>query len=80
MAFVSSLDEAIGETFTGDFWTHSLVSRLDTQKGRAPAALAFRAAQVVLGTRALFSDHLFETYSTRRDGGTRGERSAPFFP
>ncbi len=54
--FVRALDDAMGETITGDYWTHTLVSALETQKARAPAALAFRAAQVVLGTRALFSD------------------------
>jgi len=36
-------------------WTQSLVSALMTQKARSPAALAFRAAQVILGTRAFFS-------------------------
>ncbi len=54
--FIRALDDAMGETFTGDYWTQSLVSALATEKARAPAALAFRAAQVVLGTRALFSD------------------------
>jgi hypothetical protein len=56
--FVSALDNALSETLTGDYWTHTLVSALSTQKVRAPAALAFRAAQVVLGARALFSDQL----------------------
>jgi hypothetical protein len=59
--FVSAIDNALAETITGDYWTHSLVSALETQKARAPAALAFRAAQVVLGTRALFSDQLLQT-------------------
>jgi hypothetical protein len=54
--FVRALDGAMGETLTGDYWTLSLVAALETEKARAPAALAFRAAQVVLGTRALFSD------------------------
>jgi hypothetical protein len=58
--FVRTLDEAIGEMLTGDFWTHTLVAQLETQKARSPAAVAFRAAQVVLGTRALFSDHLLQ--------------------
>ncbi len=58
--FVRALDDAMGETITGDYWTHSLVSALETQKARAPAALVFRAAQVVLGTRALFSDQLLK--------------------
>ena len=54
--FLRALDGAMGETLTGDYWTLSLVAALETEKARAPAALAFRAAQVVLGTRALFSD------------------------
>ena len=54
--FVAALDEVLGATFTGDYWSRTLVSDLETQRSRAPAALAFRAAQVVLGTRALFSD------------------------
>jgi hypothetical protein len=54
--FVRALDDAMSETITGDYWAQSLVSALETQKARAPAALAFRAAQVVLGARALFSD------------------------
>jgi hypothetical protein len=54
--FARALDDALSETLTNDYWTQTLVSALETQKGRAPAALAFRAAQVVLGTRALFSD------------------------
>jgi hypothetical protein len=56
--YVRALDDAMGETMTGDYWTHTLVSTLATQKVRAPAALAFRAAQIVLGARALFSDQL----------------------
>jgi hypothetical protein len=59
-AFVRALDDAMSETITGDYWTRTLVASLETQKGRAPAALAFRAAQVVLGTRALFSDQLLQ--------------------
>ena len=64
--FVRALDDAIGETLTGDYWTQSLVSALETQKARAPAALAFRAAQVVLGTRRFFLISFFGTCSTRR--------------
>ena len=51
----------------------SLVSALETQKARAPAALAFRAAQVVLGTRALFSDQLLRNLlDPPAHGGARG--------
>src|SRR5207253_78152 len=57
-AFVRALDDTMGETTTGDYWTQTLVSTLATQKARAPAALAFRAAQVVLVARALVSDQL----------------------
>jgi hypothetical protein len=59
-AFVRELDSALGETLTGDYWAQTLVSALETQKARAPAALAFRAAQIVLGARALFSDQLLQ--------------------
>jgi hypothetical protein len=55
-AFLKALDTALGETLTGDYWSHTLLSKLDTPKSRAPSALAFRAAQVVLGARALFTD------------------------
>ncbi|MGH3640957.1 MAG: GmrSD restriction endonuclease domain-containing protein [Mycobacterium sp.] len=71
--FVRALDDAMGETITGDYWTHSLVSALETQKARAPAALAFRAAQVVLGTRALFSDQLLQNLL---DPPAQGARAA----
>ena len=71
--FVHALDAALGETITGDYWTLSLVSALETQKARAPAALAFRAAQVVLGTRALFSDQFLQNLL---DPPAQGSRAA----
>jgi hypothetical protein len=71
--FVSALDGALSETITGDYWTHALVSALETQKGRAPAALAFRAAQIILGTRALFSDQLLQNLL---DPPAKGARAA----
>ena len=69
--FVRALDDALGETLTNDYWTQSLVSALETQKGRAPAALAFRASQVVLGTRALFSDQYLRNLFTPPAQGLR---------
>ena len=71
--FERALDNAMSEVLTGDYWTHTLVSALETQKARAPAALAFRAAQVVLGTRALFSDQLLQNLL---DPPGQGARSA----
>jgi hypothetical protein len=71
--FVKALDDAVGEMLTGDYWTHTLVAALETQKGRAPAAFAFRAAQVVLGTRALFSDQLLQNLL---DSATNAGRAA----
>ena len=54
-SFVRTLDDALSETTTGDFWSHTVVAALETQRRRAPAPLAFRAAQVVLGgSRSLF--------------------------
>jgi hypothetical protein len=58
--FVRTLDDSLRETLTGDYWTQTLLSALETQKARAPAALAFRAAQIILGARALFSDQLLQ--------------------
>ncbi|MDQ3347742.1 MAG: DUF262 domain-containing protein [Acidobacteriota bacterium] len=79
--FVRALDDAMGETITNDYWTHSLVSALETQKARAPAALAFRAAQVVLGTRALFSDQLLQNLlDPPADGGRAASEAHHLFP
>jgi hypothetical protein len=71
--FVQALDDALGETMTSDYWTQSLVFALETQKARAPAALAFRAAQIVLGTRALFSDQFLRNLL---DPPAQGARAA----
>ena len=79
--FVRALDDAMGEVITGDYWTHTLVSALETQKARAPAALAFRAAQVVLGTRALFSDQLLQNLlDPPADGGRAASEAHHLFP
>jgi hypothetical protein len=60
MSFVDALDSAMYESVGGDYWARTLVSTLETQKARAPSALGFRAAQVVLGAKALFSDQLLQ--------------------
>jgi hypothetical protein len=79
--FVRALDDAMGETITGDYWTQTLVSALETQKARAPAALAFRAAQVVLGARALFSDQLLQNVlDPPADGGRAASEAHHLFP
>ena len=49
---------------------------METQKARAPAALAFRAAQIVLGTRALFSDQLLQNLLDPPARGTRAASEA----
>jgi hypothetical protein len=71
--FVSTLDEALSDALTGDYWTRTLVSTLETQKTRSPVALAFRAAQITLGARALFSD---QTLRNLYDPPTQGLRAA----
>jgi len=58
--FFKALDSVLSDVITGDYWLRTLPGALETQRGRAPAALAFRAAQVVLGGRALFSDQLLQ--------------------
>lgn len=72
-AFAAVLDRALGEVLSGDFWTNRLVRDLETQRGRAPAALGFRAAQVVLGARALFGD---QSLRDMLDPHGRGSRAA----
>jgi hypothetical protein len=74
--FVRALDDVMGEALTGDYWTQSLVSALETERARAPAALAFRAAQVVLGTRALFSDQFLRDLLDPPAGGVRAASEA----
>ena len=74
--FVQELDSAMAETLTGDYWTQTLVSGLETQKARAPAALAFRAAQIVLGARALFSDQLLQNLLDQPQAAGRTAREA----
>ena len=71
-----TLDEALAEILTGDYWTHALVAALETQKARSPAALAFRAAQIVLGTRALFSDQLLRNLLDPSTTATRAASEA----
>jgi hypothetical protein len=74
--FVRLLDDVMGETITGDYWTRTLVAALETQKAKAPAALAFRAAQIVLGARALFSDQLLRNLVDPPAPGGRTAREA----
>jgi hypothetical protein len=79
--FVDALEGALAEQLTGDYWTHSLVGGLETQKARAPAALAFRAAQVVLGARALFSDQrLRDLLDPSLEAGRAASEAHHLFP
>jgi hypothetical protein len=79
--FVRALDDAMGEALTGDYWTQSLVSALETDRARAPAALAFRAAQIVLGTRALFSNlSLRDLLDPPADGARAASEAHHLFP
>ena len=72
-SLVRTLDDALGETIAGDYWSHTLVAALQTQRRRAPAPLAFRAAQIVLGARGLFSDQLLQNLLAPP---AKGKRSA----
>lgn len=71
MAFVQTLDDMLSDVLTNDYWNQTLLSALDTQRGRAPAALAFRAAQVILGAKALFSDQPLQNLLAAPGGGGR---------
>ncbi len=79
--FVMALDDALAETITGDYWRQVLVSALDTQKTRAPSALAFRAAQVVINARALFSEKLLRNLlDPPADGGRSASEAHHLYP
>ena len=75
-SFTRTLDDALSETTTGDYWSHAVVAALQTQRRRAPAALAFRAAQVVLGARGLFSDQLLQNLVAPPSEGKRSASEA----
>jgi len=64
---VRELDAAMAETLTGDYWTQTLVSALETQQARAPAAL---------GARALFSDQLLHNLLDNPQSAGRMAREA----
>jgi hypothetical protein len=79
--FVRALDHAMAETLTNDYWRQSLVSALETERARAPAALAFRAAQIVLGARALFSDQFLRNLlDPPADGARAASEAHHLFP
>ena len=65
--------ELLAERITGDYWTNSVVGALETQRGKAPVALAFRAAQVILGARALFSDQTLRNLLAPPGKGRRAD-------
>ncbi|MDP3277938.1 MAG: DUF262 domain-containing protein [Deltaproteobacteria bacterium] len=80
-AFAAALDRALSEVLSGDYWTNRLVRDLETQRGRAPAALGFRAAQVVLGARALFGDQsLRDMLNPHGHGARAAVESHHLFP
>lgn len=76
-----ALDEVLADTITGDYWTRTLPAALETQRSRAPVALAFRAAQVILGARALFSDQLLQNLlNPPGQGGRTASEMHHLFP
>jgi hypothetical protein len=80
-AFIRALDEVLADTITGDYWTRTVPAALETQRSRAPMALAFRAAQVVLGARALFSDQLLQNLlNPPGQGGRNASEMHHLFP
>lgn len=79
--FIRALDEVLSDTITGDYWTRSVPAALETQRSRAPMALAFRAAQVILGSRALFSDQLLQNLlNPPGQGGRTASEMHHLFP
>jgi hypothetical protein len=80
-AFMQALDAVLADTITGDYWLRTVPAALETQRSRAPMALAFRAAQVVLGARALFSDQLLQNLlNPPGQGGRNASEVHHLFP
>jgi hypothetical protein len=79
--FMRSLDDVLADAITGDYWARTLPASLETQRSRAPVALAFRAAQVVLGAKALFSDqYLQNLLNPPGQGGRAASEMHHLFP
>ena len=55
-AFIDELERIVRSNFTGDYWSISLPSRLDTSSSRSPALFAYWAALNILDAELLFSD------------------------
>lgn len=57
--FINTLENSMADNLTEDFWNINLPnSELFTSSSRSPALLAFYAAQIILGAKALFSNLL----------------------
>jgi hypothetical protein len=54
--FFAVVDQIVATTLTADFWRITLPADLESSSVRAPAFLAFLAAQCVAGAPVLFSD------------------------
>jgi hypothetical protein len=69
--FIQTIDQVLLDTVTGDLWSRTLPAALETQRSRAPVALGFRAAQIVLDARALFSDDSLQNLLNPPGQGSR---------
>jgi hypothetical protein len=57
--FINTLENIMADNLTDDFWNiHVPNNELFTSSSRSPALLAFYAAQIILGAKALFSNLL----------------------
>ena len=80
--FLRALDDAIGRDYHGRLLDPiSCLGFGDAEGAGSPAALAFRAAQIVLGTRALFSDQLLRNLlDPPADGARAASEAHHLFP
>ena len=70
--FARVLDQTIASVFTGDYWTITFPSRLDTSASRSPALYAYWAALNLLDAELLFSSQRMRDMF---DGGASAPRS-----
>jgi hypothetical protein len=79
-AFVALLESMLSTAMSGDYWTRNLIPELETQRARAPSALVFRAAQVILGAKALFSDQSMGNFLSTNGRAPRASHVHHLFP
>lgn len=79
-AFCAELDRIVRANFTGDYWTISLPTRLDTSSPRSPVLYAYWAALNLLDAEVLLSDIKIRTLMDPGVAAPKGLERHHLFP